>query len=397
MHKLSFALLLFASSLGELTTGIFVPSLIAVGDEFQISNLSLQIILASFIVTLALSQLLAGPVTDHYGRRPVYLSGLAILMLGSCGAGLADSPYNLLFARILQGLGAAAVYVATRGSIRDTKAEADLPRTMGMLIIAFMITAVLSPLLGGVLLDLFGWRATFWFLTFTIGLTFVGVLTSFPETLDTKYSGHLTPKSLLKLYRSLFSNPQYRKYATIHSFGYASFYIFVAALPLLGRDLLDIGPTTIGGILSAITIGMIIGVVSASSIAKKYGMNLCIGMGLTFATLGTGFFLTMALLNASIDLQLIVISQGFAAFGGGLVSPHTSSQTLLHQPNRAGLASAGLGFFSMTLAGLGMVIMGYIYSASFIEVAALQVGFTLLSCIPFAVGIIKNDSIPTNI
>src|SRR5271170_3435393 len=146
---------------GTLATNILLPSLPQMAASLKVSTASVTSAITIFLAMFAIGQLVVGPVSDRYGRRWPVLIGFAVFLAGSLWCGLSTDLPSLLIGRVIQATGACATSVLSRAIARDLFSGAALARAMALIMIAMAAAPGFSPLLGGALDHMFGWRSEF--------------------------------------------------------------------------------------------------------------------------------------------------------------------------------------------------------------------------------------------
>jgi DHA1 family bicyclomycin/chloramphenicol resistance-like MFS transporter len=145
------ALLTALAALGQFASNVYAPSLPSVASDLQTSAAGVQLTLAVFLAAFAAAQLVYGPLSDRWGRRPIVLAGLAVFLVGTLACAVATDLAGLLGARVVQATGAAAGVVVSRAATRDAFDGPELTRALATVTIAFAAVPGLTPLLGGVI------------------------------------------------------------------------------------------------------------------------------------------------------------------------------------------------------------------------------------------------------
>lgn len=156
-----FLLLIVVSPMG---IDIYLPALPQMAENLSTPMANIQITITIFLAALGLGQLLAGPLADRYGRKPLILSGLALYILGSVVGSLALQIEILWFARVLQGLGTCAVSVGVMSGVRDSYSTEKTASIYSYINGVICVIPALAPLVGGWLSETWSWRATFYFM-----------------------------------------------------------------------------------------------------------------------------------------------------------------------------------------------------------------------------------------
>ena len=152
--------LVLLTALSVLSLNMFLPSLSNIAEEFEADYALVNLSIAGYLGITAVLQLVMGPLSDRYGRRPVLMAGTAIFALASLGCALADSIWGFLTFRVLQGA-IVSGNALSRAVIRDMVPAREAASLMGYVAMAMAVAPMLGPMFGGVLDELFGWRATF--------------------------------------------------------------------------------------------------------------------------------------------------------------------------------------------------------------------------------------------
>ncbi|RZM85294.1 Bcr/CflA family drug resistance efflux transporter [Pseudoalteromonas rubra] len=325
---------------------LYLPAFVNMQQDLAVSEAQIQQTVGIYMLAVGLGQLLAGPLADKYGRRPVALSGILLFGSGALLATLLDEWHWIMVARVLQGLGACATFVSAFAIVRDSFGHKGSGQMITYLNGIVCFIPALAPILGAWLTLEFGWRSNFTFLSGFAAIGLILVLALYRETKpeSTVYSGHLLD---LRRFRPMLSSPQFMFNACITMVGMAAMLVFVVGAPgwlmtQLGRPVEEF--TMWFTINAAISI-------AASFIAPhfiKRNSQQALRFGLSLFTLG-GVLLLLAPHSHPLAylLPMYLASVGFAftlgAAAGNALAPFA---------NQAGTASALIGVMQMSGAGL---------------------------------------------
>src|SRR3954449_6332851 len=190
------------SATGTLATNILLPSLPQMAASLKVSSAAVTSAITVFLAVFALGQLVVGPISDRYGRRWPVLAGFAVFFAGSVWCGLANDLPGLLVGRVIQAAGACATSVLSRAIARDLFSGAALARAMALIMVAMAAAPGFSPLLGGALDHVFGWRSEFVFVGIFAGLGALAYGMALGETHNSTRTP-LNPLAITRNYASL--------------------------------------------------------------------------------------------------------------------------------------------------------------------------------------------------
>ncbi|WP_174849733.1 multidrug effflux MFS transporter [Yersinia artesiana] len=357
MQKFLF-LLLSLILLGPLGIDLYLPTIPAIAKGLNSSESLIQSTIALFILVLGVGQLIAGPLVDKYGRKPIAIIGIILYMLGAAMAALAVSPFMFVSSRLLQGVAVCCTAVVAFSGVRDRLNGNEAARAFGFLNGTLNIVPALAPLLGGLLAEAFGWRAPFWFLALYGLLVLILIIVFLPETrpADTQPVKSLPIKNYLRILR----DDRFLTFALVNAgaMGMALTYVSLAPNVLM-----------VGAGLSPLQFSLVFGAngfwimaVSffANRIIQKVGRPACLMTGSVLMAVGCFSLLYGLRLAPEVQHHWLVYMLPVACACAGLafmMGPATS-YALEPYANEAGVASALVGFVQMAGgAGLGLLAM----------------------------------------
>jgi DHA1 family bicyclomycin/chloramphenicol resistance-like MFS transporter len=346
-------------AIGPMSLSLYSPAMPTLVKVFDTTPALLDLTMTTYFFGYAFAQLVCGPLSDAYGRRPVALAFFAFYLLGSVIAIVAPSIEWLLVARIIQGIGVAAGAAVSRALVRDQFSGLDATRIMNLIGLMLAIGPAVSPMVGGIILGLAGWHAIF------LAMAFYGVVVLLAlgyvarETNQAPDPRRARPKMVLQNYVKLFGNRHYIAPVILLGCTVGGIYTLSPLMPFLLIERLGLSSTGFGFAMLAQTGSYGIGSFFTAWLLKRLSEKAVVRVGLSFLLVaGLGFALGPRLLTLSVPVVLIPVS--LLAISMALVMPSTTTQALASVGTLAGAASALMGF-----AQVGGGLMGSGASALF--------------------------------
>lgn len=356
---------------GPFSMQIIIPSLPLLAGIFAVPYTTVQMSLTVYLIGIATGQLIYGPLSDRYGRRPVLLGGLAIYLLGSLAALLAPTIGMLILARAAQAAGGCAGMVLTRAIIRDVFPRDQAASKIGFVMMGMTVAPMLAPLLGAELTAFFGWRSTMLACVgFGIALGFLAW--RMPETLP-------APQPLpgvLGMGRAFLQLAQirsFRCYAAITTCTTGVFFAFMAGAPRVLMEGLGYTPRQYALSFMAISVAFGAGSFLAGRFSARLGLARMLHLGLVVSTGGA----VLALLGqAMLPLSLIVffVPMTVVALGNGVSQPNAVAAAVSVRPQLAGTASGFVGALQMGFGAVMTVVASTVELGSGIGTTATMAG-----------------------
>jgi DHA1 family bicyclomycin/chloramphenicol resistance-like MFS transporter len=342
-------------ALQPLVTDGFLPAIGPMMSEFGIAIGGAQLATSAAFAGFAIAQLLVGALADRFGRRPVLLAAIVLLLAASAGAGLATSFRMLIGFRFLQGVAAAAGPVLSRAIVRDLCSRVEGARILSFVALGLSAVPLAIPAINAFVVARFGWRAAL--ATYVVYLVAVLAMTArwYRETLVARDPQALAPRELGVAAVAILRNRPALGYLLCCVFGYATLATWIAAAPHLLAGFFAVPPTRFG-----MYWGIPVLTYAAGSFASARGLRRFSSD--TILTTGAGLMLLGAAAGiATLAFQPRALTGFMAAigvcnFGWAILQPHALAGVLASQPERAGRVSALLGFVQMLGGGgIGLV------------------------------------------
>jgi DHA1 family bicyclomycin/chloramphenicol resistance-like MFS transporter len=347
------AVLAALAATGTLATNILLPSLPQMAASLKVSSAAVTSAITIFLAVFAIGQLAVGPISDRYGRRWPVLMGFAVFLAGSILCGLADDLPSLLIGRVIQGAGACATSVLSRAIARDLFSGAALARAMALIMIAMAAAPGFSPLLGGALEHFFGWRSEFAFVGLFAALGAVAYGAILGET-HRATPIPLDPMAIAKTYLGLSADRRFLIPAATVSLIMGGLFSMFSAAPRVLIEAMHFTPIELGLFFAGTVMIVFAAGMLATRLAPRFGLDRSISGGLAVAAAGSIAILTVSVFDAAF-LPFLAAMCVFL-LGMGIVNPLGTAQALSPFGEKAGAASALLGFWQMMGAAVGVYL-----------------------------------------
>jgi MFS transporter, DHA1 family, multidrug resistance protein len=371
------AVLAALAATGTLATNILLPSLPEMAASLKVSSAAVTSAITVFLAAFALGQLVVGPLSDRYGRRWPVLSGFAVFLVGSIWCGLANDLPSLLTGRVIQAAGACATSVLSRAIARDLFSGTALARAMALIMIAMAAAPGFSPLLGGALDHYFGWRAEFAFLVVFAAASAIAYEWVFGETHHATRIP-LNPAAIIRNYVGLIADRRFLIPAATVSLIMGGLFAMFAAAPRVLIEGLHFSPIELGLFFAGTVMIVFAAGMLATKLAPRFGLDRSIQGGLVAAGAGSVAILLVSLFTPTF-LPFLAAMCVFL-LGMGIVNPLGTAQALSPFGEKAGAASALLGFAQMMSAAIAVWLAAF---ASHQAMVGLGIVLTAASLVAF--------------
>jgi DHA1 family bicyclomycin/chloramphenicol resistance-like MFS transporter len=348
---LQIAVLAGLAATGTLATNILLPSLPQMAASLNVTSAAVTSAITIFLAVFAIGQLAVGPISDRYGRRWPVLIGFAVFFAGSVWCALATDLTGLLIGRVIQAAGACATSVLSRAIARDLFSGAALARAMALIMIAMAAAPGFSPLLGGALDHAFGWRSEFVLVAAFAALGALAYGTVFGETHHATRTP-LDPLAIAKNYVGLIADRRFVVPAATVSLIMGGLFAMFSAAPRILIETMHFTPIQLGLFFAGTVLIVFAAGMLATRLAPRYGLDRSIRGGLLAAATGSIAMLLVSLYSPTFLSYLGAI--GVFLLGMGIVNPLGTAQALSPFGDRAGAASALVGFWQMMMAAIGV-------------------------------------------
>lgn len=335
--------------LQPITTDLYLPALPTITQVFGAAMSQAQLTLSALLLAFGVSQLVWGPLSDRFGRRPVLLTGTALYVLASVGSAAATSIEQLIVLRVLQGAAMGAGVMCARAVVRDLYAPTEGARVMSKGLSGLGVIACLSAPVGGLLAEYLGWRAALLALAVFGALVLTVLALRFEETLDRKNPSALEPGTLWRTWSQIARHPTFWAYAVLATASYAGLFTFLAAGSFVFIGVLGLSKPAYGLAMLTMSLSYIAGTFICRRLLPRFGVRRTVAIaGAATLTAGTSMGV-MALMGVQ-SVAAIMVPFYLFMVGHGVHQPCGQSGAVGPFPQAAGAASALSGFLMMVVA-----------------------------------------------
>ena len=309
------ALLMAMTAIGPAMLNMIVPALPGLTTKFATNPGTLQLTLSVYLLSLATAQLVLGPLSDRFGRRPVVLAGLSFAVLASLGAIATSSIGALIAVRIVQAIGAATGIVMGRAIIRDLFDRDRAAAMIGLVTTAMVIAPMVSPLIGGILDTAFGWEAIFLFLATFSAIVLTWAFMVLPETRPANVAH--TAAGMWQDTRSLLGSAKFLGYVLAGALGSAPFFTFIGGGPYVVVTLMGRSSAEFGMWFAITSLGYMGGNFSVSRLSQRFGIDAMIAAGIVFELIGAGLTVILMAVTPDAGPAIVFLPQVVISYGNG--------------------------------------------------------------------------------
>ncbi len=336
-------LLTLLIALPRITLDLHLPALPAMADYFQSSDSQLQLTLTLYTLGSAVSLLVAGPLTDRFGRRPVLLSGLFLYVLATVACAMADSLSVLIIARLFQALGGCCTTVIGRVIVRDYFDRHEQARLLGLISMAMAVSPMAAPVLGSLVLPFINWRGLFVVLGAIGAGLYIVVYHRLPETRPPEVAA-APPSNLLRIYAQLLRDRHFLRYSLAIGCVYSTYFPFIAESSALLQRGFHLTATGYAWVFAATISGYMLGANLFRRLVLRFEPDRLIASAIGLNVLGS-LILAAATTALPGEWLAIVVPMVVIMVSVGMVIPACQLAVLQPYGAIAGTAS-GLFFFT---------------------------------------------------
>ncbi len=363
------------AAFAPLAIDMYLPALPDMATSLGSDSGGAQLTIASYFVGMGLGQLIYGPLTDRFGRRPPLFVGVGLFLVASLACALAQTMPEMVALRFVQALGGCAGMVVARAVVRDVAHLRDPVRLMGRLMLIMGVAPILAPFLGGVLAGWLGWRSIFVFLALFAGVALLLVVVLLPESHPPERRLRQRPGEVIGAYAGLLRDGRFLRPALASGFAIAGMFAYIAGSPAVFMEVHGVAPAEYGIWFGINAAGIIGGSQLSGWLAEKWGREVVLTRTLRAMAAVAAALVLATWLGAPFAVIFLCLFVYVAMLG--VVLPLGTVLGMAHFAALAGTASALLGTLQFGLGGVAGAVLGLWHDATGLPMAVVILGCIL--------------------
>lgn len=368
------------SAIGPFSIDMYLPALPDIGRDLQAPETAVQLTISLYFLAFGVSQFIWGPLADAYGRKLPLVLGILIFAVGSVACAFAPTVEWLIAARVLQGIGGAAVGVVPRAVVRDRYTGVEATRLMAMVMLVISVSPMLAPLAGSAVLAFGGWREVFLVLLLVAAMSLLVTVFALPETLRREDRVPINLANMARGCRRLLSSPSYLGLTFVGAFGFGSFFLFIASASFVYSETFGLSPTEFSLAFALNALGFFAASQVAAPLGGRFGMVPVMRVALWgFAAANAALLLLVLGGWGTLPVIMAFLFVGNAFMG--LVMPATFVMALEEHGEIAGLASSLGGTLQMVTGTLLVALTGPFFDGTPLPMVASIAACALLALV----------------
>jgi DHA1 family bicyclomycin/chloramphenicol resistance-like MFS transporter len=346
--RITLLLLVAMTGVAPISLYMLVPALPLLAKTFGRDISIAQMTVSLYMVGIACSQIIMGPLSDRFGRRPVLLAGLGLMVLASAACMFADTLPQLIAARFFQAMGGATGMVVSRAIIRDLYSRDRIGSMISLVIAVMMIAQMLSPLTGGLLEITFGWRSIFYLITAASLLITVTIALALPETRRNRAAGGGFRGDV----GSLVTSRAFVGYMLCMVLASQIIFAFAGGGPYIVVTQMGRSGAEYGAWFATTGFAYLVGNLFCVRFAPRHSLEKLIWFGLALQLGGSALNLIWSIAGINQAPSFLFGTQMIVMFANAFVMSNSAAGAISVRPDAAGTASGAMGFLQMGIGAL---------------------------------------------
>lgn len=363
-----------------LAIDLYLPAMPIIQKYFHSNIAHVALTINLFIISYAVIQLIIGPLSDRFGRRPILLGSLGLFIAASVGCALTPSIDFLIAMRIIQAFGACGSAVLVYAILRDLYSPQENAKMLSYISMTIAVVPLLAPTLGGYLTRWFGWRSNFIFLAVFGALLLVLCIPAIQETNKFKNPNATNVRVAGKNYFNIIKNPLFIYYMLCMVMSFAALFAFIASSPFLFISILKVPPKYFGLLFAANALCLISGNFITGKLTNFINITTIVFIG-SIIMLSGGIIMFTAGVLVHLSIASLLIPMMISSFGIAMILPSATAGMLAPFGKESGTASALGGFLRFGIAAFLATLVTY-----FTSTTQLPLAITITICSSICLG-----------
>ena len=366
------------STFAPISIDMYLPSLPTIGREFGVAAANVQLTLGAFFIGFAIGQLFWGPLSDKFGRRPMLIAGVVLFILTSALCALSTSIEALIGFRLLQALGGGAGTVIARAIVRDRFDANHGARVMSYMMLVTALAPLTAPLIGGYVLQWFGWRAIFWILSGFGAVCLIILLAALPESNPHERRNKATLWRVFAGYAAVFRDLRVVACLLTGGFAFAGMFAYISGTPFVYIELFGVPAEAYGYLFGLNIISLMTSSYINGKLVVRFGSMRLVTFGACLAACSGGALLYTAWSGTG-GLVGIVIPLFFYLGSLSFITANAIALAVEGFPFSAGTVAAVFGASQFGFGAIAGAAVGLLYNNTPVPMAAVIAGCGLIS------------------
>lgn len=351
----------------------YTPSMPAITKALSTSTDRMQLTMTLYLLGASLSQLIYGPLSDQYGRRPVILIGLIITVIGSMSCAISGSIFWLLMSRLIQGSGAGVCNALFRAVLRDSFSGPKMAQAGSYASMFYTVAYAGAPIIGGYIETYIGWRANFIFAALVMLAILLTLTAYLPETHLTLDKTATQFKNVVKNYFILLCSPVFIGYTCISSLAFSGLISYYTAAPFLLQNTVGLTAVQFGWLSLGLAMGMFVGQYLNARLVVIIGLSRMLLLGLLLMTF-SGLFMMMFGLMGYLNTMVVIVPVVIFSIASGFVFANAMTEAFQSFAHIAGVAGAMYGFLQILGSSLTTILVSGLHERTQLPLASIYLG-----------------------
>lgn len=359
-------------------TDIYVPAFPQMIKYFDVAENEIQLVLSINFLGLCLASLVAGPLSDSFGRRKVILSGLSLLMISSIILVNIDDFKILLFWRFIQGIAAAVPMVCSAAMFVDKYSGEKASQLIGLVNAVITAAMAAAPVIGAYIVTAFDWRANFIVVMFLSAISFIGFLLLIEESLDPKLKRKFKLGSVLKDYYKVFSSASFVCYVMMACFPFITIIVYITNLSVIFVNHLGVSLENYSYYQASTMLSFVVFSLWSVKLIGKKGLEFTKNLGGILAFIGACGLFIVSMVDES-SVIFICISMAILAAGGSMMAGTFGMKALSIFPEMNGTALAACTTIRLFLITVFVFISEIYFDGTIVPISIIIISYAIFT------------------